>query len=108
MMRTLLLFTFVILSLQSHAEPFQDGFRYGTYGIVAGALAGGTSIALSDDPGSNLAPVARGASLGLYAGILVAVFKNIGDFKEPAFSVQPVSWGQGKDQGLGFSYSLSF
>lgn len=58
------------------AEPFQDAFRYGTYGVVAGALAGGTLLALSEDPGSSLVPVARGASVGLYAGLLVAAYQN--------------------------------
>lgn len=91
-----------------HAEPFQDGFRYGTYGVVAGALAGGASIALSDDPGSNLSPVARGASLGLYAGLLVAVVQNFGGWNEPTLNVQPVSWQVGKEQGLGIAFSRRF
>ncbi|MEY4616006.1 MAG: hypothetical protein RJB66_966 [Pseudomonadota bacterium] len=94
--------------LSCKAEPFQDGFRYGTYGIVAGALAGGTAIALSEDPGSNLAPVAKGASLGLYAGLIVAIFKNMGDFKEPLLDVQPVSWGQGEERGMGLIFAKRF
>lgn len=99
---------FVLSSIVVKAEPFQDGFRYGTYGIVAGALAGGTAIALSEDPGSNLSPVAKGASLGLYAGLLVAAYKNMGEFKEPILNVQPISWGQGENMGLGLSFFKRF
>lgn len=108
-MKQLILSLLVVCSgLSGHAEPFQDGFRYGTYGIVAGALAGGTSIALSEDPGSNLTPVARGASLGLYAGLIVALVKNIGDFQEPKFDIQPVGWSNDNGQGLGFAYFKTF
>lgn len=45
-----------------------------TYGALAGALVGGASLAFSDRPGDNLNKVARGASLGLYAGILLGLY----------------------------------
>lgn len=40
-----------------------------TYGVLAGTLVGAASLAFVDKPGDNLQRVARGASLGLYAGI---------------------------------------
>lgn len=74
----------------AQAEPFQDCFRYGSYGIVAGALVGGTAMALSEDPGSTLSPIARGASLGLYAGLLVAAYNEWNHRSEPTLMIQPL------------------
>ena len=90
------------------AEPFEDAFRYGTYGLVAGALAGGTSMALSEDPGSRLTPVARGASLGLYAGLVIAFVKTVGGYKEPKYDIQPISLGTIEDQGFGLAFYKTF
>ncbi len=95
-------------SFCAKAEPFQDAFRYGTYGLVAGALGGGTSMALSEDPGSHLTPVARGASLGLYAGLLIAVVKNMGSYKEPKFDIQPIGVGSSGEQGWGLAFYKRF
>lgn len=92
----------------SKAEPLQDSFRYGTYGLVAGALAGGASMAFAEDPGSSLNPVARGASLGLYAGLVVALFKNMNPSKEPKYDVMPVSFDHHGDSTLGFIITKRF
>ncbi len=76
-----------------YAEPLQDAFRYGTYGLVAGAIVGGASMAFSEDPGSRLSPVAKGASLGLYAGLIVAIYKNVEpNEKDHQFDVFPVGF----------------
>ena len=45
-----------------------------TYGVLAGTLVGAASLAFSDKPGDNLNKVARGASIGLYAGILLGLY----------------------------------
>lgn len=45
-----------------------------TYGTLAGTLVGAASLAFTDNPGDNLQRVARGASLGLYTGILLGVY----------------------------------
>lgn len=45
-----------------------------TYGVLAGTLVGAASLAFTDRPGDNLNRVARGASLGLYTGILLGVY----------------------------------
>ena len=39
------------------------------YGTIGGALVGLATVAISDNPGGKINNVARGASLGLYAGI---------------------------------------
>lgn len=39
------------------------------YGTIGGALVGLATVAISDNPGGKITNVARGASLGLYAGI---------------------------------------
>lgn len=47
-----------------------------TYGILTGTLIGAASLAFTDSPGDNLHRVARGASLGLYAGIALGYYIN--------------------------------
>ena len=44
------------------------------YGSVAGTLVGLASLAFTDKPNQNLNKVARGASLGLYAGIALGLY----------------------------------
>lgn len=44
------------------------------YGVLAGTLVGAASLAFTDRPGDNLNRVARGASLGLYTGILLGLY----------------------------------
>lgn len=45
-----------------------------TYGVMAGTLVGAALLAFTDQPGENLGKVARGASLGLYTGILLGFY----------------------------------
>jgi hypothetical protein len=44
------------------------------YGVLAGTLVGAASLAFTKRPGDNLNRVARGASLGLYTGILLGLY----------------------------------
>lgn len=44
------------------------------YGTAAGALIGVASLAFTEDPGSKLNNIARGASLGLYAGMGLGLY----------------------------------
>lgn len=57
------------------AGDLQEFVRSCTYGMIAGALVGTASLAFSEDPSSNLNPIARGASLGLYAGIGIGLYQ---------------------------------
>src|SRR5581483_4418709 len=45
-----------------------------TYGVLAGTLVGAASLAFVSQPGQNMDHVARGASIGLYAGILLGLY----------------------------------
>ena len=50
-----------------------------SYGVLAGTLVGAATLAFSDKPGDNLNKIARGASLGLYAGMLLGFYVMYGD-----------------------------
>lgn len=45
-----------------------------TYGVLAGTLVGAASLAFTKRPSKNMHRVARGASLGLYTGILLGLY----------------------------------
>lgn len=45
-----------------------------TYGVLAGTLVGAASLAFTSQPGESMFRVARGASLGLYAGIILGLY----------------------------------
>lgn len=45
-----------------------------TYGVLAGTLVGTASLAFTSKPSDSLNRVARGASLGLYTGILLGLY----------------------------------
>ena len=49
-----------------------------TYGVLAGTIVGAATLAFSDNPGDNLQRIARGASLGLYAGIALGLYVTYG------------------------------
>ncbi len=59
---------------RSEAEPMRDFIMSCSYGVLAGTLVGAATLAFSDKPGDNLNKVARGASFGLYAGILLGLY----------------------------------
>lgn len=71
---TLLLFSFFVFVQKARAEAGREFLLSCTYGVLAGALVGAASLAVEDDPGSKIHRVARGASLGLYAGILLGTY----------------------------------
>lgn len=72
--------TLVILGLafgtpvRAKAEPMREFIMSCSYGVLAGTLVGAATLAFSDKPGDNLNKVARGASFGLYAGILLGLY----------------------------------
>ncbi len=58
----------------SQANPTREFISSCTYGVMAGSLVGVATLAFTNKPGDNLNKVARGASLGLYTGILLGVY----------------------------------
>ena len=64
----------VCTSVSAKADSTRDFMLSATYGTLAGTLVGAASLAFSERPGENLNQVARGASLGLYVGILLGLY----------------------------------
>ncbi len=63
-----------LFPLRAQAEPMRDFIMSCSYGVLAGTLVGAATLAFSDKPGDNLNKIARGASFGLYAGILLGTY----------------------------------
>lgn len=55
-------------------NPTREFIMSCTYGVLAGTLVGAASLAFTDKPSDSLYRVARGASLGLYTGILLGLY----------------------------------
>ena len=70
----LLLSAFVLAPQVARAEASREFLLSCTYGVLAGALVGAASLAVEDDPSSKVHRVARGASLGLYTGLLLGLY----------------------------------
>lgn len=59
----------------AHADnPGREFMMSCTYGVLAGTLVGAASLAFTKKPSDNMHRVARGASLGLYTGILLGLY----------------------------------
>ncbi len=56
------------------ATPAEQFFTSCAYGTIAGAAVGGASLAFVRRPSQNFSRVAVGASVGLYAGILLGIY----------------------------------
>lgn len=63
-----------LLSSPARADEGREFMAACTYGLFAGTLVGAASLAFTEQPGNNLNRVARGASLGFYAGILLGLY----------------------------------
>ncbi len=55
-------------------NPTREFVASCTYGVLAGTLVGAASLAFVDKPSDKMYRVARGASLGLYAGIFLGLY----------------------------------
>lgn len=75
MFKRLVLASLLILTpYRSYADSTKEFLMACTYGVLTGTLVGAATLAFRDKPGDNLKSIARGASLGLYAGILLGVY----------------------------------
>ena len=63
-----------LIGFSAHASPTREFIMSCTYGVMAGTLVGAASLAFTDKPSDNMNKVARGASLGLYTGILLGIY----------------------------------
>ncbi len=80
----------------AQAEPTKEFVMSCSYGVLAGTLVGAATLAFTDKPGDNLNKVARGASLGLYAGILLGLYVVYGvpsapEEDQPVTGIQPTN-----------------
>jgi len=68
--------TFALSGRLARAEsnPTKEFIMSCTYGVLAGTLVGAASLAFVKKPGDNMNKVARGASFGLYTGILLGLY----------------------------------
>ena len=66
--------SFLLFPQLAKAEAGREFLLSCTYGVLAGALVGAASLAVEDNPSDKVHRVARGASLGLYTGILLGVY----------------------------------
>jgi hypothetical protein len=65
-------------SVQAQANTGKEFTTSVIYGTLAGTLVGAATLAFTSNPGDNLNNVARGASYGLYAGILLGIYVTYG------------------------------
>jgi hypothetical protein len=82
------------LPREAKAEPLRELIMSSAYGVLAGTLVGAATLAFTERPGDNLRNIARGASLGLYAGILLGLYvvyvvPGENDEEEPEGDVYP-------------------
>jgi drug/metabolite transporter (DMT)-like permease len=92
-------FSLAISNTVSAADDMTVFLKSSGYGAAAGAVLGLASLALSENPDSKINNVARGASLGLYAGIGFGLYTLYGHpssqpadetAKLPQFWISPV------------------
>ena len=65
-----MVFTLAISPI-AQADEMKLFIKSCTYGILAGTLVGAATLAFTSQPGENLNNIARGASLGLYTGMII-------------------------------------
>lgn len=68
------IFILLLSSWRAYASPGKEFMMSCTYGVLAGTLVGAATLAFESQPGDKLYKVARGASLGLYAGIALGLY----------------------------------
>ena len=75
MKSSILVFTLLLSAVSASAANLQTFLKHCAYGTLFGAGAGVVSLALADKPSDSTGNIAKGASLGLYAGIGYGIYK---------------------------------
>ena len=75
-----IIFGFILLGLSSFSWAQSSGdmsvfLKSCGYGTLGGAALGAVSLAFVDNPNSKVSNIAKGASLGLYAGIGYGIYQ---------------------------------
>jgi hypothetical protein len=68
----------VITPSHAEADEMRTFLLSCAYGTMIGAAVGLATVAISDDPGAHTQNIAKGASLGLYAGIGLGLYLDYG------------------------------
>ncbi len=63
-----------LFAQQAEDHKMREFLTSAAYGTLVGALVGAASLAFVDNPDDELQRVAKGASLGLYAGIALGIY----------------------------------
>lgn len=85
----------ILMLLQTQVSEAQSLKRFLTscaWGTLGGAGVGVVSLALEDKPSQSWNNVARGASLGLYAGIAYGLYsanRQPEMYQQPEFAIAP-------------------
>lgn len=97
------------LSQGVQAKPLKEFLKSCAVGTMGGATLGVISLALEDKPSESWNNVARGASLGLYAGIAYGLYtmgnSSATGYQEPDFAIMP-TFDRGKIDGVQVSKTL--
>ncbi len=85
------------------AQDLKEFLKTSAVGLVGGATLGVVSLAFSDKPSESWNNVARGASLGLYAGIGYGLYRinrpDVNSYQSPDFALVP-AFKQGQVDGF--------
>ncbi len=92
----------------SEAQTLRQFLKRCAWGTVAGAGLGVVSLAVEDRPGDSWNNVARGASLGLYAGIAYGIYemnREPAKYNHPEFALAP-KFERGRLEGVQITGTL--
>lgn len=85
------------------AQDLREFLKTAGVGLISGATLGVVSLAFSDKPSESWNNVARGASLGLYAGMGYGLYRinrpEVNSYQSPEFALVPAI-KQGQVEGL--------
>lgn len=104
-----LIVVFQVWSFPAHSADLKGFLKRCAYGSLIGAGLGTVTLAFSDRPSDDLNNIARGASLGLYAGIAYGLVQmnrpEPASYQEPSFGLSPL-FEEGRVNGVRVSSIL--
>jgi hypothetical protein len=105
---SLMILSFMAVGQPSRADSGHEFIMSVTYGTLAGTLLGVASLAFVSKPSDKLQNVARGASLGLYAGILLGLYViyAVPDENEELNKLLPPEEGGGETRHIPLVYPM--
>ncbi|WP_347356252.1 hypothetical protein [Bdellovibrio sp.] len=96
------LFLLMVQTQSAQAQSLRNFLATCGWGVIGGAALGVVSLAAEDKPSESWNNVARGASLGLYAGIgygLYVMNKQPATYQQPDFAIVP-TFKEGQVEGV--------